>query len=129
MGDGGAAVRSKFFIKNERVSSTRVNRSWGHYHVITKGPGYQVKQLFVQQWQSTSMQRHKFRDEWYMRLDGRGIVVTPEKVSVIPWDDFFVVKKGEWHQIVNLHQYPCIIAEVQFGTRIDENDIERRDDE
>ena len=37
----------------------------------------------------------------------------------------FIVRKGEWHQIINLHDEPCHIIEIQYGEETTEDDIER----
>ena len=37
----------------------------------------------------------------------------------------FIVRKGEWHQIVNKSDEPCHIIEIQYGEETTEDDIER----
>ena len=40
-------------------------------------------------------------------------------------EDIFHVKKGEWHQIMNLSKKICKIIEIQYGEKVQESDIER----
>ena len=40
-------------------------------------------------------------------------------------EDFFHIKKTEWHQLLNLSDKPCHIIEIQYGDSVVEEDIER----
>jgi mannose-6-phosphate isomerase-like protein (cupin superfamily) len=36
------------------------------------------------------------------------------------------ILKGEWHQLTNPFDIPCIIIEIQYGDKCVEEDIERK---
>ena len=38
-------------------------------------------------------------------------------------DDFFHVKKKEWHQIINPYKDVCKIIEIQYGDQVKEEDM------
>ena len=39
--------------------------------------------------------------------------------------DHFLVGLGNWHQITNPYDVPCHIIEIQYGSKTEEDDIER----
>lgn len=72
--------------------------------------GFKVKILTVLPGKSTSVQRHKLRNEHW----------------VMPGSDKYqFVPKGEVHQIVNDSDKPMKVVEIQTGEYFGEDDIER----
>ena len=78
-----------------------------------------------------SFQRHKKRDEFWLVSAGSCKVHyskdRPENKEEFFLEkyDYFFVKKGEWHQIINESEIPCHIIEIQYGEETEEEDIER----
>ena len=47
------------------------------------------------------------------------------KKTELKSEDKFIINKGDWHQLYNLHDDPCSIIEIQYGEYLDESDIGR----
>lgn len=81
---------------------------------------------------SLSMQRHKHRSEYWMVTEGRCEVYSfhhiNEEYTVTthgPLSDL-KIKAGTWHQLRNPFDVACRIVEIQYGTKCEEEDIERK---
>ena len=87
--------------------------------------------LIVSPGKGMSFQRHFHRNEiWYI---SKGVCAVnysdgepddSRKIN-LNTEDFFHVKKGDWHQIINEGSVPCHIIEIQYGDKTSEDDIER----
>ena len=49
-------------------------------------------------------------------------MLSPQQIF---YELLFHVKKEEWHQIINPNEEVCKIIEIQYGDKVEENDIER----
>jgi cytidyltransferase-like protein len=113
--------------------SQEVIRTWGSYNVLQEIVGAKVKTLMVAPGQSLSMQRHQFRNEYWMVTDGTcminmalpGVLNNPPKI-LTKYDEFRV-PVNTWHQLTNPFTKPCTIIEIQYGEQCVEDDIERLD--
>ena len=58
---------------------------------------------------------------------GFGVTDPPDKTKKVKLNlhDHFFVPMKSWHQIINPNDIPCHIIEIQYGSEINENDIER----
>ena len=104
-------------------------RKWGRYEILYQGPtenGYlKVKRLILNPLSSTSMQRHKFREEHFFRLLGEAVVQLADRRMMVA--DGAFVARGAWHSIVNETEKPASLIAVQIGSVVSEDDIERAD--
>jgi cytidyltransferase-like protein len=109
----------------------KTERQWGYYRVLHEVPGVKVKELTVLPGKSLSMQRHKFRNEFWMVSEGE-CIVKGEADGVIFKDKYlsihnrFDVPTYFWHQLTNPYDKPCKIVEIQYGNKCEEDDIERK---
>ncbi|MBU1138531.1 MAG: phosphomannose isomerase type II C-terminal cupin domain, partial [Proteobacteria bacterium] len=90
-----------------------MKKKWGSYKVLLHNKNYKVKILTLKPHSSTSVQRHKYRAEFWVRLDG------DKKFS------YKAVNCGEIHTLSNDTDRDMHVLEVQFGHKCVENDIER----
>lgn len=102
-------------------------RDWGYYKVIdyykNKGNEIKVKMLSVESGNNLSYQYHNFRcEEWFV-LSGSGNVILDKEIIEINAGDKISVLKKQLHTIRALEDL-CII-EIQYGKKVDENDIVR----
>ena len=102
-------------------------RTWGKYELIYQGPnmnGYiKVKRLTLNPMSSTSLQKHKFRDEYFFPLDGNVIIQLADRRMAV--SEGCHVYRGAWHSLVNESYTTSSVLEVQVGSVTDESDIER----
>ena len=135
-GIGGEDKRgssSDFLSEWEQPVTQRV---WGNYRVLyehsTFGLSTKVKELVVEPGQSLSLQRHKYRNEFWHVAEGHcnvfgamesGYSLPPRSLGP---HDYIDIPVGQWHKLSNPFTSPCKIVEIQFGDQCNEEDIERR---
>ena len=106
-------------------------RQWGYYRVLHEVPGMKVKELTVDPGKKLSMQRHEHRAEYWIVSEGEALVHSmldsgyrlPSKQLKL--HDEYQVPVNAWHQLTNVSDKPCRIVEIQFGSKCEEEDIER----
>jgi cytidyltransferase-like protein len=129
---GNTKANSSSWILDE-WKSPKTERSWGYYRVLHEVDGTKVKELTVNPGQSLSLQRHKFRNEYWHITSGACAVeqLMPGgyKLPIIELTthSHLVVPINDWHRIYNPYNEPCKIVEIQYGEVCIESDIERKD--
>tara|TARA_B100000900_G_C20492258_1_gene680093 strand:- start:92 stop:868 length:777 start_codon:yes stop_codon:yes gene_type:complete len=122
---------SSWLLKNWKFESEE--RVWGSFFNLFDSQDVKVKELIVQPKKGMSFQRHKERNEIWLISKGACEVIfsrdIPEKKSkkILNKFDTFIISKGDWHQITNPYEQECRIIEIQYGTSVIEEDIERLD--
>lgn len=107
---------------------TTVNRPWGRYTVLEEGPGYKIKRILVNSGQRLSLQSHRQRAEHWVVVRGTARVTNGERVTTLKENESTFIPKGEKHRLENPGDAPLVIIEVQTGSYLGEDDIERFDD-
>lgn len=128
---GENKINSSSWILQE-WKAPKTERQWGYYRVLHEVPNMKVKELTVMPGQSLSMQKHQFRNEYWIVSDGQCVVnstlANGYKLPTQTLDkhkDYHIVV-GEWHQLTNPFTTPCRIVEIQYGEKCEEEDIERK---
>jgi len=103
-------------------------RPWGYYRVLHEVPGMKVKELTVEPGKSLSMQRHKYRAEFWIVSEGVASLkrLGQEGFTVLQPHHQNTIYPEQWHQLVNQTTEPVKIVEIQYGVKCDEDDIERK---
>jgi mannose-6-phosphate isomerase-like protein (cupin superfamily) len=106
-----------------------LNRPWGGFEQFTLNEKTTVKILKVKPNSKLSLQKHKYREEYWKILNGKGQVQIDDDIFDVEGDrnHQFYIKKGQLHRIITKN-YPLQILEISFG-KFDENDIERVEDD
>lgn len=114
--------------REEATVSPRVHRPWGWYESLARGPSFLVKRIEVRPGASLSLQRHRHRAEHWVVVRGRASVVCEDRrFELLPNQSTFI-PQGAAHRLANPGDEPLEIVEVQSGSYIGEDDIERLDD-
>lgn len=105
-------------------------RRWGTYHVIDHtsfADGYKTltKRLTLRPGCSISYQRHTYRDETWTFINGEGVIVINDERKDVKRGDTVHIKKGDKHAL--MAKTPLTFIEVQAGSNLVEEDIERFD--
>ena len=119
-------------VKNLKAGflSECVERPWGCYASTFEMDGFKTKVFVVKPKQRLSLQSHEHRHELWTIVSGRGTCTVDEKVFEVANDSFVMVPKGARHRIKNMSDTDAlIIAEVQVGDYISEDDIVRYQDD
>lgn len=106
------------------------SRFWGHYLVLdyinlSDKETELTKRLHINQGHGISYQKHAHRDEIWTVADGEGLFVLNGEVKHVCRGDVLIIKAGNLHAIKALKE--LIIIEVQLGSPLIEEDIERFD--
>ena len=105
-----------------------VHRPWGSYRGVDLGEGFQVKRLVLKPGASISLQRHRHRSEHWVVVRGRAEVTRDEEVFILEVNESSYIPVGAIHRLRNPGDEPLEIVEVQTGSYLGEDDIERFED-
>jgi mannose-1-phosphate guanylyltransferase/mannose-6-phosphate isomerase len=114
--------------RTEHVSHSRVYRPWGYYEQVDAGARFQVKRLMVKPGQALSLQRHRKRAEHWVVVSGRARVSRGADTLYLDPDQSTYIPIGTKHRLENPGKVPLFIVEVQSGSYLGEDDIERFED-
>jgi mannose-6-phosphate isomerase len=111
------------------VAGQRDERPWGDWEIIAVGDGYAVKRIVVRPGQRLSLQRHAFRAEHWVVVGGLARVTQGKAIFSVQPGEHVVISRGDAHRVENPGTGDLVFIEVQHGERLDENDIERLQDD
>lgn len=114
--------------RKEREQHVRNRRPWGWFDTRDAGPGFQVKRLHVDPGGKLSMQRHKHRSEHWVVVQGTAKVTIGSEERLVRENESVYIAATQWHRLENPGKTPLEIIEVQTGSYLGEDDIERADD-
>ncbi|MEO7937636.1 MAG: phosphomannose isomerase type II C-terminal cupin domain [Burkholderiaceae bacterium] len=106
-----------------------VTRPWGWYQTVSEAPGYLVKRIGVSPGQQLSLQRHRMRAEHWLVVRGMARVTVGDRVQDMTVGEHVDIALGEVHRLANRTDEAMEIVEVQLGAQLDEDDIERLQDD
>ncbi|OYX45681.1 MAG: mannose-1-phosphate guanylyltransferase/mannose-6-phosphate isomerase [Rhodobacterales bacterium 32-67-9] len=113
----------------EAVEHIRNHRPWGWYQTMDLGERFRVKRIVVKPGARLSLQKHHHRAEHWVVVRGTAEVTLGGEVSVLHENESVYIPIGEVHRLANPGKIPVEIIEVQTGTYLEEDDIERIEDE
>lgn len=114
--------------RDELNHHREVYRPWGSYDSIDSGPNYQVKRITVKPGARLSVQKHQYRAEHWVVVEGVAKVYVNGVNHVLQPNDSIYIPKGAVHCLSNETKLPLHLVEVQSGSYLGEDDIERLDD-
>jgi len=106
----------------------RVNRPWGAYECISSEDRFQVKRITVNPGASSSLQMHQHRAEHWIVVKGTARITKGDEVVTITENESTYIPLGTMHRLENPGKIPLELIEVQSGSYLGEDDIERFDD-
>lgn len=115
--------------RDETLLHRRVNRPWGAYEGIDRGERFQVKRITVNPGCKLSLQRHYHRAEHWVVVSGTALVTCGEKQITLSENQSTYIPLGEVHRLENPGKVPLEIIEIQSGSYLGEDDIERLEDQ
>ena len=114
--------------RSEHLSHRRVYRPWGYFESVDGGERYQVKRLMVKPGHALSLQLHRKRAEHWVVVSGRARVTRGEDTLYLEENQSTYIPVGTKHRLENAGKEPLLIIEVQSGSYLGEDDIERFED-
>ncbi len=106
----------------------RVERPWGWYEDLGHEHHYKLKRLLIREGQRLSLQRHQHRSENWIVAEGQGELFYQGEWSEVSAGDTVHIPKGAIHRARG-GKGDLLIIEVQHGTILEEDDIERLEDD
>ena len=106
----------------------RSERPWGWFETLAEGEGYRVKRLWLHAGRRISLQRHRHRCEHWVVVAGQGTVECDgQQLSAAAGTTVFIPVGGLHRATAGAEALEII--EVQRGSLLSEEDIERFDDD
>jgi mannose-1-phosphate guanylyltransferase/mannose-6-phosphate isomerase len=112
----------------EATDHKRVHRPWGYYESIDMGERFQVKRIVVIPGGILSLQKHHHRAEHWVVVRGTAEVTIGEQVRAVHENESVYIPIGSVHRMANKGKIPLELIEVQTGSYLGEDDIERLED-
>jgi mannose-6-phosphate isomerase-like protein (cupin superfamily) len=91
--------------------------------------GFKIKLIEISPGKRLSLQRHQKRAEHWVVVSGVAKVISGNKVKLVRSNESIYIPKGIKHRLENKGRVPLKIVEVQTGSYLEEDDIERFDDD
>jgi mannose-1-phosphate guanylyltransferase/mannose-6-phosphate isomerase len=113
----------------ESVQHTTVERPWGRYVVMDEGPGFKVKRIVVDPGQKLSLQVHQHRAEHWVVVSGTARVSIGQEVRLVGSNQSVYIPQKTPHRLENPTVEPIQLIEVQTGAYLEEDDIQRLEDD
>ncbi|MBI3705890.1 MAG: mannose-1-phosphate guanylyltransferase/mannose-6-phosphate isomerase [Rhizobiales bacterium] len=112
----------------EATDHKRVHRPWGYYESIDMGERFQVKRIVVIPGGILSLQKHRHRSEHWVVVKGTAEVTVGDQVRAVHENESIYIPIGSVHRMANKGKIPLELIEVQTGSYLGEDDIERIED-
>ena len=112
----------------EATDHKRVHRPWGYYESIDMGERFQVKRIVVAPGGILSLQKHRHRAEHWVVVKGTAEVTVNETVKNVHENESIFIPIGSVHRMANKGKIALELIEVQTGSYLGEDDIERIED-
>ena len=108
---------------------TSVVRPWGSYTIISEGDGYSIRVINVMSGKRLSLQRHYHRNEHWVVVSGIAEVTRDSDTFFLRENESTYIAKTIKHRLGNPGKIPLEIIEVQQGNYLNDNDVERLEDD
>ena len=112
----------------EGLEHKKIFRPWGHYESIVDDLKWKVKIITVKPFEELSLQRHKYRSEHWVVVSGQALVQLEEKKMILKENESTYIPVRSKHRLTNKINIPLVIIEIQTGSYLGEDDIERFED-
>ena len=107
----------------------QVHRPWGSYTELEKNNSYKIKRVTVNPGKKLSLQLHNKRSEHWVVVSGVADVTLGDKSFQLKSGESTFVPPKSKHRLGNSQKDILEIIEVQIGGYLEEDDIERFDDD
>ena len=113
---------------SEGIEHKKIFRPWGFYISVVNESRWKVKLIQVKPGQQLSLQMHHHRSEHWIIVKGTAKVEIDDKEMILCENKSCFIPIGSKHRLSNPGKIPLKIIEVQNGSYVGEDDIERFED-
>lgn len=114
--------------RSEVSLNCEVFRPWGKYECIDVGSRYQVKRITVNKGEKLSLQLHHHRAEHWIVVKGTAKIRKGDEEFLLSENQSTYIQIGEIHSLENPGCMPLELIEIQTGSYLSEDDIQRFED-
>ena len=107
----------------------RDHRPWGWFETLAVDDRFRVKRIVVKPGARLSLQSHQRRAEHWVVVEGTAQVTIGETKRRVGENQSIYVPVGARHRLENADKSNLVLIEVQTGAYLDEDDIERFEDD
>lgn len=124
-------LNKKLKDKNDPIADfhLEVHRPWGSYTELEKNNFYKIKRVTVNSGKKLSFQLHNRRSEHWVVVSGVADVTLGDKSFQLKSGESTFVPPKSKHRLGNSQKDILELIEVQIGDYLEEDDIERFDDD
>ena len=115
--------------REEHLLHKTVERPWGSYTVLEKGQGYKIKRVSLNPGAKLSLQVHRRRSEHWVVVTGTARVTRENEIYMVNTNESTYIPVNVKHRLENPGEALLQIIEVQNGDYLEEDDIERFEDD
>jgi mannose-6-phosphate isomerase-like protein (cupin superfamily) len=105
------------------------HRPWGFYQILSDENAVKNKKIVVYPGKRISLQRHRYRDEHWYIVSGKGLWTLGDKTVPVTAGQSVDIPRKSIHRIENSGQDNLVFMEIQTGDYFGEDDIERLADD
>jgi mannose-1-phosphate guanylyltransferase/mannose-6-phosphate isomerase len=120
--------RLKLEKREEIRLHKKVFRPWGSYECVDCGERFQAKRIMVNPGATLSLQRHFHRAEHWVVVKGTAHITNGDQTIILTENQSTYIPIGTKHRLENPGTIPLEIVEIQTGSYLGEDDIERFED-
>ncbi len=114
---------------SQGIEHVKNYRPWGHYLSLINESNWQVKLIKVKPREKLSLQKHQYRSEHWVVVKGIAKVEIEEKEMMLKENQSAYIPIKSKHRLSNPGDTDLKIIEIQTGSYIGEDDIERFEDD
>ena len=115
--------------EDSKTSPRFESRPWDTFTVLEEGKDFKVKRIEVLPGKRLSYQKHSQRAEHWFVVQGTAKVTLDGREVNVASGEAIDIAVGMAHRVENPGTGPLIFIEVQRGSYLGEDDIERLDDD
>ena len=106
----------------------KIYRPWGYFESLVDASRWKVKLINVKPGENLSLQRHHHRSEHWVVVSGTAKVEIDSSIKNIEENQSAYIPVGSKHRLSNPGKKNLILIEIQSGSYLGEDDIERFED-
>ncbi len=118
----------KLAKRPESETNNLVYRPWGCYETIDYGNRFQVKRITVNPGATLSLQMHHHRAEHWVIVTGTALITCDDKEFILSENQSTYIPITSIHRLSNPGHIPLEVIEIQSGSYLGEDDIQRFED-
>lgn len=124
----GAIALAETYCNEKNIVGKKYVRPWGQYQTLAIDARYQIKTLTIEPQGQLSLQQHEHRAEHWIIIQGTPTITVGHCTKKYCRNQSVYIPQKTKHRIENFGDEVCVLAEIQIGDYLGEDDIRRFED-